>query len=375
MKREAPISAHHRPRCAPTFINGKFCGQRVTGVQRYACGLLAALDAHLAAGSKTNWTLLLPPGAALPGLRAIAVRHVPCHLPGGLHAWEQFALPRAARQGSLINLAGSAPAWPRCPQACVLHDAALFDQPQAYTALFGAWYRWVFGRLARRSTTLVTVSAFSRQRLGAALGVAEARFAIVPGAGEHLDRVAADMSTLQAHALDRRSFLLAVGSRNPTKNLARLLEAWRLIGHTDVLLVLVGGANSRVFERPDAAADTPGVIDLGAVDDPTLKALYQRALALVFPSVYEGFGLPLLEAMHSGCPVAASTAPALRESGSDAALYFDPSSAPAIAQALRRLIEEPALRNDLRVRGRERAAQFGWEASARALLGVIEGMR
>src|SRR5688572_1869204 len=58
LKREAPISAHHRPRCAPTFINGKFCGQRVTGVQRYACGLLAALDAHLAAGSKTNWTLL-----------------------------------------------------------------------------------------------------------------------------------------------------------------------------------------------------------------------------------------------------------------------------------------------------------------------------
>jgi glycosyltransferase involved in cell wall biosynthesis len=357
------------------FINGKFCAQRVTGVQRYAWSLLCALDAHLTRGSAASWTLLLPAGVVAPDLRAITVRHVPCRVPGGLHAWEQFALPQAARLGRLINLAGSAPAWPHGAQMCVLHDAALFDQPRAYTALFGAWYRWLFRRLSRRSTTLVTVSAFSRQRLAAALGVPEERFAIVPGAGEHLGRIAADPSALRAHALDRRPFMLAVGSRNPNKNLARLLEAWRLIGHTDVSLVLVGGANARVFERPGAAAETPGVIDLGAVDDPTIKALYQRALALVLPSVYEGFGLPLLEAMHCGCPVVASTAPALRETGGDAALYFDPSSVHAIAQALRRLIEEPALRDDLRRRGRERAAQFGWETSARALLAAMEGMR
>lgn len=359
----------------PLFINGKFCAQRVTGVQRYAWGLLGALDAHLAHGAAANWTLLLPAGVAAPGLRAIGVRHVPSRLPGGLHAWEQFALPRAARSGRLVNLAGSSPAWPLGAQVCVLHDAALFDQPQAYTALFGAWYRWLFGRLARHSTTLVTVSAFSRQRLALALGVPEGRFAVVPGAGEHLDRIAADLSVLRAHALDRRPFLLAVGSRNPTKNLERLLESWRSIGQADLPLVLVGGANARVFGRAGANLGEADVIDLGPVDDPTLKALYQHALALVFPSLYEGFGLPLLEAMHCGCPVAASSAPALRESGGDAALYFEPSSAQSIAQALRRLIEQPALRDELRSRGRARAAQFGWDASARALLGAIEGVR
>lgn len=369
------MHATERPACAPTFINGKFCAQRVTGVQRYAWGLLAALDAHLANRPSANWTLLLPPGAVAPELRAIPVRHVPCGMPGGLHAWEQFALPRAASRGRLVNLAGSSPAWPFGPQVCVLHDAALFDQPQAYTALFGAWYRWLFARLARRSTTLVTVSAFSRQRLAAALGVAEERFAVVPGAGEHLDRIAADMSALRAHALDRRPFMLAVGSRNPTKNIDRLLEAWRAIGRADLLLVLVGGANTRVFDRSVSSAGMANLIDLGPVDDPTLKALYQHALALVFPSVYEGFGLPLLEAMHCGCPVAASTAPALRESGGDAALYFDPSSVQAIAQALRRLIEEPMLRDELRSRGRARAARFGWDASARALLAAAEGVR
>jgi glycosyltransferase involved in cell wall biosynthesis len=359
----------------PLFVNGKFCAQRMTGVQRYAWSLLAALDAHLAVGSaQASWTLLLPPRVAAPPLRAIAVRRVPWRWPG-LHGWEQWALPRAARGGRLVNLAGSAPAWPVGPQVCVMHDAVLFDQPQAYTAVFRTWYRWLFRRLARRSTTLVTVSAFSRERLALALGVPQERLAVVPGAGEHLDRVQADASKLAANALDGQPFVLAVGSRNPTKNLLRLLEAWRLLNRSDVQLVLVGGANARVFGRPAVAAGGASVRDLGAVDDPTLKALYQRALALVFPSVYEGFGLPLLEAMHCGCPVAASTAPALRESGGDAALYFDPLSPQEIAQVLRRLIEQPTLRDDLRARGRTRAAQFGWDASAGALLAAMERSR
>jgi len=354
------------------FINGKFCAQRMTGVQRYAWSLLAALDARLAGGgSKASWTLLLPPLVAAPQLRAIAVRRVPWRWPS-LHGWEQWALPRAARGGRLVNLAGSAPAWPVGPQVCVMHDAALFDQPQAYTTVFGAWYRWLFRRLARCSTTLVTVSTFSRERLALALGVPQERLAVVPGAGEHLDRVQADASKLMPDALDSRPFVLAVGSRNPTKNLSRLLEAWRLLNRSDVRLVLVGGANARVFGQPVAAAAASSVTDLGAVDDPTLKALYQRALALVFPSVYEGFGLPLLEAMHCGCPVAASAAPALCECGGDAALYFDPLSPQAIAQALRCLIEQPALRDDLRARGHTRAAQFGWDASAGALLAAME---
>jgi glycosyltransferase involved in cell wall biosynthesis len=136
--------------------------------------------------------------------------------------------------------------------------------------------------------------------------------------------------------------------------------------------LLVGGVNARVFGRTAAQATASNITDLGAVDDPTLKALYQRALVLVFPSLYEGFGLPLLEAMRCGCVVAASSVPALRECGGAAAHYFDPSSPPAIAQALRELIDGPALRDELRARGRERAAAFGWDASAGALLAVLE---
>jgi glycosyltransferase involved in cell wall biosynthesis len=355
------------------YVNGKFCAQRTTGVQRYARNALAALDARLSAGrAASRWTLLLPPHAAAPALQAIGVRHVPWPGPGGLHGWEQWALPRAAQGGLLLNLAGSAPARNVAAQACVMHDAAPFDQPQAYTRAFALWYRWLFGRLAQRpSTRLVTVSAFSRERLAAVLSVPRQRFTLAPGGAHHLGDVVADGSLLAAHGLDQTPFVLAVGSRNPTKNLARLAEAWQLLGRADVRLAVVGGANARVFDAQATALALPGVVDLGVVSDPALKAFYERALAFVFPSLYEGFGLPPLEAMACGCPVAASAIPAVREVCGDAAIYFDPLSPQAIAGALQRLLDDPALRQERREHGRQRAAQYRWDATAEALLGAL----
>jgi glycosyltransferase involved in cell wall biosynthesis len=292
----------------PVFVNGKFCAQRTTGVQRYARCALLAIDAQLATRpSPVGWTLLLPPSAEPPALRAIGVRQVPWHGVGGLHGWEQAALPRAARGGPLLNLAGSAPALHAGPQVCVLHDAAPFDQAPSYTRLFATWYRWLFRRLAQRpAALLVTVSEFSRRQLALALGVPVERLRIAPGGAQHLDGVESDNSVLAAHGLDRQPFVLAVGSRNPSKNLARLAEAWRGLGRPGVKLVLVGGGNARVFAQHGAAAATPDAVDLGPIDDAGLKALYRQALAFVFPSLYEGFGLPPLEAMACGCPVVAS---------------------------------------------------------------------
>jgi glycosyltransferase involved in cell wall biosynthesis len=353
------------------FINGKFCAQPTTGVQRYAQGLVAALDARLASSaSASRWTLLVPRGARAPALQAIGVRALASPVPGGLHVWEQFALPRASRNGLLINLAGSSAAWAG-RQAVVLHDAALFDHPQAYAWTFRRWYRWLFERLARRGAVLITVSEFSRQRLSLALGLARERFAVVPGGADHLRPVRADPALLVRHGLDRLPYLLAVGSANPTKNLAALVAAWRALARTDVRLVLVGGSNERVFagtaDRPAAS----GVIELGRVDDAALKALYARAKGLVFPSLYEGFGLPPLEAMDCGCPVAAARTASLPQVCGDAALWFDPRSQDDMMTAMRRLLDEPALGEQLRQRGHARAALFRWDASAAALLAAV----
>jgi glycosyltransferase involved in cell wall biosynthesis len=350
----------------PLYLNGKFSAQPLTGVQRVARETVRALD-DLAPASAS---LLLPAAGRAPALRHLQASRVgSAGLP--LHVWEQVALPWATRDGWLLNLAGAAPALAR-KQTCVIHDAAVFDHPEAYRPAFVHWYRFLFRWLARRrAVQLVTVSAFSQQRLAAALGVDASRIAVVPNGGDHLDAVLPDAACLQRLGLERGRFLLAVGSANPTKNLPRLVRAYARSGLAPgVKLVLVGGTRRHVFAATDEG-EAQGVLHAGVLGDAQLKALYGAALGLVVPSLYEGFGLPPLEAMACGCPVAAAEAASLPEVCGDAALYFDPRSEDAIAGALCRLQADAPLRERLRAAGCERAAAFTWRASAARLLQLV----
>ncbi len=352
-----------------TYINGKFTVQRQTGVQRVARELVLALDALAPAG---RWILLRPPGGGALKLRCIEQRVVRT---GGLplHLWEQVALPWEARDGLLLSLAGSTPLLAR-RQAAVLHDAAVFDHPHAYTWLFVAWYRMLFRRLARHAERLFTVSSFSEARLSSALLVAQGRFTVLPNGCDHMRAIVADPTCLLRHGLVARRFLLAVASANPTKNLGALLSAFATLPNADgLLLVIVGGHNERVFSSAGDLADPPGVIRTGALNDRCLKALYEAAVALVFPSLYEGFGLPPLEAMACGCPVAAAWAASIPEVCGEAARYFDPVSAEAMAAAMHDVLHDADLRQRLLVLGRERAASYSWDRPAALLLKALRG--
>jgi glycosyltransferase involved in cell wall biosynthesis len=353
------------------YINGKFAAQRTTGVQRVAARLTQALDFQLS-GSPQRWVLLCPPDTQPPQLQRISVRRV--GWPGlPLHLWEQTVLPWAARDGLLINLAGAAPYFAG-RQVCMLHDAAVFDQPQAYTRRFVAWYRLLFRRLARRAEKLLTVSDFSRGRLAHHLGVDAAHLTVVPNGCDHLRDVRPDPSVLARHGLLGTRFLLAVASANPNKNLAALVAAWAgLPADPTRRLVIVGGHDPRVFADSANKGDDPsGVVRTGPVADAQLKALYGQATALVFPSVYEGFGLPPLEAMACGCPVAAAQAASLPEVCGDAALYFDPRSTDAIAATLQRLFDDAPLCERLRAAGLARAAAYRWDAAADLLRAEVD---
>jgi len=350
-----------------TYVNGKFLAQRLTGVQRAAREWLSAVDRLLCAEPSANerWVVLHPPQARAPALRAIETRSV--GRPGmPLHWWEQWTLPRAARAGLLLNLAGSAP-WFGGRQIATLHDAAVWDQPQAYTWVFRLWYRALFRRLGRGAVRLLTVSEFSRSRLAVRLGLPPQRISVLRNGANHLAALREDADLLDRLGLSGRPFLLAVASANPSKNLARLVAAYAqagLSGRAD--LVLVGGTNGQVFASAALPA-VKGVRSLGPLDDAGLKALYGGAVALVQPSLYEGFGLPPLEAMACGCAVAAARAAALPEVCGEAATYFDPLSEQDMALAMRRLVQDEGLREGLRRAGRARAATFSWDAAARQL--------
>lgn len=358
------------------FINGKFTAQRTTGVQRTAGCIVAALDGLLGAepvARAIRWVLLCPPNATAPVLRNIECRQVGRAAPS-LHVWEQIMLPIAARGALLVNLAGSAPLLKR-PQVCTFHDAAVFDFPQAHTAAFLAWYRFLMRRVGRTAPLLLTVSEFSRRRLVDRLGIASNRVAVLHGSGGHMLAVDAEAGAVERLGLRPGSYFVAVASANPVKNFATLLDAFaRLPDRFDGRLVIIGGTNDKVFagrDRGDRAEDAR-IVRVGTVSDAELKALYQAALALVFPSVYEGFGLPPLEAMACGCPVLASNAASIPEVCGDAALYFDPHAPEAIAAAMMRLHDEPELRAQLRERGVRRARLFSWQAAARVLMEQLD---
>jgi glycosyltransferase involved in cell wall biosynthesis len=351
------------------YINGKFTAQRATGVQRMALCNVEALDAAIVAagGTHESWVLLCPPGADAPRLAAIEVR-ICGPQRGGLHFWEQFYLPLASRAGSLISFSGSAPLLHR-DQVFTIHDAAVFDWPQAYTRGFQMWYRFLFRTLARSARKIITVSAYSRDRIAAGLNIDPARIIVVLNGADHFDKIAEDDDILQRIDSDCSGYFLSVASQNPTKNLSTLIKAFASLPQPDVRLVLVGGSNTAVFTTTGVTTqEDPRIIRTGAISDSQLKSLYRHAQALVFPSLYEGFGLPPVEAMVCDCAVLASSAASIPEICGDAAYYFEPTSSSFIAAVMNDFLEGRLPRAQIIERGRIRVAQLSWKFSGQRLL-------
>lgn len=351
------------------YINGRFLTMPVTGVQRYALELLDHVDCLLdeVANQGLKLVCLVPPGDfPQPSWNNIEVRVIGKH---ERNLWEQFDLPLYLNGELLFSPANIGP-WHYANQVVTIHDASVFAVSDAYSFAFRAKYRFILKQLAKRAAFLLTVSDFSRQELAHYLKVSPDRFSAIPHGSDHLVSVEPDPDILRQNNLEAASYLLLVSSRSRHKNIDAVVQAVGLLDQ-DVRLVVVGGNFSKVFKSSTSTVNSDKMLSLGYITDRELKALYENALGFVFPSLYEGFGLPVLEAMRAGCPVICSSAASLPEVAGDAALYFDPEDVGDIARTIKYFLSTPDLQEDLRKKGLQRAEKLEWSAAAAQVLDSI----
>jgi glycosyltransferase involved in cell wall biosynthesis len=341
-------------------INGRFLSQPLAGVQRYATEMSAALGREY----PEQLEILAPPNTVAP------VANIKIIGTSSGQLWEQFELPKHVHNRILLNLGNTAPAFIR-RQIVVLHDAGVYSTPEAYSRKFRLWYKTLQFVLARRGAKIVTVSNFARGEIARALNISIESIAVAGEGADHMERVIADQDALSQFALEKNGYVLVVGTLAAHKNLSALNQlADRLVGR-GMVLAITGAFGAAAFQTGSQTALPKNARYLGRVSDSALKALFQGAGCFVFPSRYEGFGLPAVEAMACGCAVVAADIPALRECCGDAALYCDPNSPGAIADVVLGLLDNQTKLDEYRIAAKLHVANLTWAKAAQTLSRIV----
>ncbi len=347
-------------------INGRFLAQVRTGVQRYAAETLLALDEALddpARPSNLEFELAIPPDVApltLVNIRCVEVGRRTGHL------WEQIDLWRHARGAYLVNFNYSGPLLMR-RQLVTIHDATVRAVPQAFSRAYRWTHNLMVAVLGRTAQSVMTVSHFSRDELQRRFGLERDDIIVGVEGGEHVLGGSADAAeVLRKHGLESGKYILGVGSVKPNKNFELIAQAMRLLPGFPWRVAIAGAKNIDIFRDTSNLEDS--CVCLGFVDDDELSVLYRHAACFVFPSNYEGFGLPAVEAMAQRCPVLCAHAASMPEVCGDAVLYFDPADPASLADALLRFQSDPSMRESLVAAGLRRLNDYNWRRNAQILL-------
>ena len=326
----------------------------LTGVQRYTLELLQRSPFHIEKKA---------PRHPLWGLRG--------------HLWEQFVLPIKMDSGLLWSPCNTGPLAVE-KQVVSIMDVSPLDHPEWSSRRFSSWYQFLIPRLVKRVRRVLTISEFSRERIlyycpdavskiHVTLLAADQRFQPVNGLDIH--------RLLEPLKLPSKHYIVTLCSLEPRKNLHTLLKVWAQVHSKlpdEVWLVLAGAkGKALVFGNHSYEKLPPRVYLAGHVPDHALPALYSGALASVYLSFYEGFGLPPLESMSCGTPVLVSNTTSMPEVVGDAGLMVDPFDVEAIGDSLIRVVEDSTLRRNLRLRGLERSKQFSWDKAAQQTWQVL----
>lgn len=345
------------------YINGKYLTQRLTGVQRYAFEITKALvslevDVKVIIPSFLETTEIDLPGHVLlplDGCKSIIL-------------WEQLTIARFLKNKNdyiLLNLCNIGTLFNKNQVLCI-HDMTYRVDPKWFSWAFSKYYQFMIPKLVRIAREIVTVSEFSKKEIADHLDVSKDRITVIYNAPSN-DFV---YSSVENIVCNKEDFFLFVGSMHPRKNINLLIKLFSLEEFRNQRLVVVG-AKSKEFAEVDF--DLPTNVEVfDKCNDSQLASLYLRAKALLNPSIYEGFGIPIVEAMASGCPLIISDIQVFKEIAADGAIYFNPNSLMSLKNAFNTFLSKSQEEVTLIIQSNfTRSKEFTWERSAKKLLDLI----
>ncbi len=342
-------------------VNSRFLTQKITGTQRFAIEISKRLmDKDL------DITFVSPQNIIQQELgNKLKVKKI-----GRLtiHLWEQIELRKYLKKNNyplLLNFVNTAPMFYK-NQIVTIHDLSFLRYPKWFSKKIHLAYKYLIPNIAKYSRKIITVSQFSKREIKELLNIEEKKIEVIYNAVSD--------SFKYDNNVPKENFILTVSSLGPRKNFKNLILAFKKLKLNNYKLLIVGNQNKAFLytELRNLIKDEKNVEFTGYVSDEKLINLYQRAKIFVYPSFYEGFGIPPLEAMACGTPVVVSKAASLPEVCGDAAYYVDPYDIDSIAKGMEAVLTDEKLQKELIKKGLERVKLFSWEKSARKVLNIIK---
>ncbi len=339
------------------YINARFLTQVLTGVQRFSTEICRELNSI-----RTDLIFIVPSKEKVIDKSLFDLFNIVEVVGGDGHYWEQVTLPcylNSIGKPLLINLANTAPIF-YINKISTLHDLIFIKYPKSYSWKFRNFYKLLVPLMLKTSKKIITVSNYSKQDICDYYNIDSKKINVIYNSFSDIFSPKSSISN--------KTYALAVSSPNLHKNFNRMINAF-LDSKIEVDLKIIG-AISNVFDSPSYSSDKR-VQFLGRVSDEKLVELYSNAKFFIFPSLYEGFGIPPLEAQACGCPVISSNSSSLPEVLEDSAYFFNPNDLTSITNALVKINSDCKLRDALIQKGFLNIPRFSWQKSATQLNEII----